>query len=402
MSQLKIKRGNFLFTSESVNEGHPDKICDQISDAILDSCLREDPYSKVACEVCAKKNYIFIFGEITTKAKVNYDKVTRDVLKHIGYDDESKGLDYKTAEIKVSIDEQSPDIAQCVHENRSPELIGAGDQGIMFGYATDETENYMPLTHHYATLLGKRLTEVRKLGILPYLGPDGKTQITIEYKNKGSCGGHLEPLRVHTVLISTQHAEDIKYEQLKADLMENVIKYVIPEKLLDNETLYYLNPSGKFVLGGPAADAGLTGRKIICDTYGGWGAHGGGAFSGKDASKVDRSAAYYLRFIAKSLVANKFCRRVLVQASYSIGIANPISLNVNSYGTVSSGYTDYDLEQIILRNFDLRPGFIIQELKLTEPVFSKTSAYGHFGREGDTFTWEKIKDLSHEKNVLKN
>ncbi|ANQ07541.1 S-adenosylmethionine synthase [Plasmodium coatneyi] len=402
MNHLKIKRGNFLFTSESVNEGHPDKVCDQISDAILDACLREDPESKVACEVCAKKNFIFILGEITTKARVDYDKVARDVLKHIGYDDESKGLDYKTADIKIYIDEQSPDIAQCVHENKKPELIGAGDQGIMFGYATDEAENYMPLTHHYATLLGKRLTEVRKLGILPYLGPDGKTQITIEYKNKGNFGGHMEPLRVHTILISTQHAENVKYEQLKSDLIENVVKYVIPEKMLDEETLYYLNPSGKFVLGGPAADAGLTGRKIICDTYGGWGAHGGGAFSGKDPSKVDRSAAYYLRYIAKSLVANKFCRRVLVQASYSIGIANPISLNVNSYGTASTGYTDYDLEQIILRNFDLRPGFIIEELKLKEPIFSNTSAYGHFGRSDNSFTWEKIKDLTHEKNVLKN
>lgn len=402
MNALKIKRGNFLFTSESVNEGHPDKICDQISDAILDACLNVDPESKVACEVCAKKNYIFILGEITTKAKVDYEQVARDVLKHIGYDNEEKGLDYKTAKIEIYVDEQSPDIAQCVHENKTAEAIGAGDQGIMFGYATDETENYMPLTHHYATLLGKRLTEVRKLGILPYLGPDGKTQITIEYKNKGNYGGYMEPLRVHTVLISTQHAEYIKHEQLKSDLMEHVVKYVIPPNFLDKDTCYYLNPSGKFVIGGPAADAGLTGRKIICDTYGGWGAHGGGAFSGKDSSKVDRSAAYYLRYIAKSLVANKFCRRVLVQASYSIGIADPISLNVNTYGTVSTGYTDYDLEQIILRNFNLRPGGIIEELKLKRPIYSSTSSYGHFGRADKSFTWEQIKDLKHEQNVLKN
>ncbi|VWU50564.1 S-adenosylmethionine synthetase, putative [Hepatocystis sp. ex Piliocolobus tephrosceles] len=402
MNSLKIKRGNFLFTSESVNEGHPDKICDQISDAILDACLSVDPESKVACEVCAKNNYIFILGEITTKAKVDYIQVARDVLKYIGYDNEAKGLDYKTAKIEIHIDEQSPDIAQCVHENKPLESIGAGDQGIMFGYATDETESFMPLTHYYATLLGKRLTEVRKLGILPYLGPDGKTQITIEYKNKGSYGGYMEPLRVHTVLISTQHLENVKHEQLQADLMEHVVKYVIPSKFLDKDTCYYLNPSGKFVIGGPLADAGLTGRKIICDTYGGWGAHGGGAFSGKDSSKVDRSAAYYLRYIAKSLVANKFCRRVLVQASYSIGIPDPISLNVNTYGTVSTGYTDYDLEQIILRNFNLRPGCIIEELKLKRPIFSKTSSYGHFGRDDKAFTWEQIKDLKHEQNVLKN
>lgn len=401
MKQIKVGRGNFLFTSESVNEGHPDKVCDQISDAILDACLKEDPNSRVACEVCTKKNFVLIFGEITTNANVNYEQVARDVLKHIGYDDEDKGLDYKTVKIMVSIEEQSPDIAQCVHENKSLDKLGAGDQGIMFGYATDESENYMPLSHHYATLLGKRLTEVRKLGILPYLRPDGKTQITIEYKNKPSCG-QMEPLRVHTVLISTQHADHIPYEKLQSDLMEHVVKQVIPEKLLDSQTIFYLNPSGKFVLGGPAADAGLTGRKIICDTYGGWGAHGGGAFSGKDASKVDRSAAYYLRYIAKSLVANHFCKRVLVQASYSIGISHPISLNVNSYGTVQKGYTDYDLEQIILRNFDLRPGIIIKELGLQQPIFSRSSVYGHFGRNGKDFPWEMIKDLSHEKNILEN
>lgn len=401
MEHLKIRRGNFLFTSESVNEGHPDKVCDQISDAILDACLKEDPFSKVACEVCTKNNFIVIFGEITSRANVNYDSVARDVLKYIGYDDISKGMDYKTVEIKVEIDQQSPDIAQCVHENKSLEALGAGDQGIMFGYATDESDNYMPLTHQYATQLGKRLTEVRKLGILPYLRPDGKTQITIEYKSDSGCG-HLEPLRVHTVLISTQHSDNIEYEQLKRDLMEHVIKFVIPEKLLDKDTIYYLNPSGKFVLGGPAADAGLTGRKIICDTYGGWGAHGGGAFSGKDSSKVDRSAAYYLRYVAKSLVANKLCRRVLVQASYSIGLCHPISLNVNTFGTAAKGFTDYDLEQIILRNFDLRPGCMIKELQLQSPIYLKTAVYGHFGREESSFAWEKIKSLAHERKVLKN
>lgn len=401
MESLKIRKGNFLFTSESVNEGHPDKICDQISDAILDACLREDPNSKVACEVCTKNNFIVIFGEITSRANVNYDEVARSVLKNIGYDDVQKGMDYKTVEIKLSIDEQSPDIAQCLQEDKSIESLGAGDQGIMFGYATDESENFMPLTHHYATQLGKRLTEVRKLGILPYLRPDGKTQVTIEYKSDADCG-HLQPLRVHTVLISTQHSDNIEYDQLKKDLMEHVIKFVIPEHLLDKDTIYYLNPSGKFVLGGPAADAGLTGRKIICDTYGGWGAHGGGAFSGKDPSKVDRSAAYYLRFVAKSLVANKLCKRVLVQASYSIGLCNPVSLNVNTFGTAAEGFTDYDLEQIIFRNFDLRPGCMIKELKLQNPIFLRTAVYGHFGRDEDYFLWEQTKSLEHERKILKN
>jgi len=392
------KKGNFLFTSESVNEGHPDKLCDQVSDAVLDACLAEDPDSKVACETCTKAGLVMIFGEITTKAKPNYEQVVRDAVKQIGYDDEKKGLDYRTMTVNVSLERQSPDIAQAVHVNKSLEDIGAGDQGHMFGYATDETPELMPLSHSLATSLGKRLTEVRKSGEMPYLGPDGKTQVTVEYKNEN---GAMVPQRVHTILISTQHSDDVTNEVLRKDLLEKVVKKVVPVQYVDSETVYHMNPSGRFVVGGPQGDAGLTGRKIIIDTYGGWGAHGGGAFSGKDTTKVDRSAAYAARWAAKSLVAGKFCRRVLVQVSYSIGISQPLSLFVDTYGTVSPGYTDEDLLDIVRNNFDFRPGCIQRDLQLKRPIFRKTAAYGHFGRSESEFTWEKVKDLSAFKNPAK-
>jgi S-adenosylmethionine synthetase len=392
MTQTDVKTGRtFLFTSESVNEGHPDKLCDQISDAVLDACVAEDPNSRVACETCAKTGMVMIFGEITTKAVVNYEKVIRETIKQIGYDDPAKGLDYKTVNVIVAIEEQSPDIAQSV-DATNIEDIGAGDQGIMFGYATDETETMMPLTHNLATSLGSRLTEVRKTGILGWVRPDGKTQVTVEYRNEN---GRAIPLRVHTVVISTQHSEDVTIDQIRADLMEHVIRPVIPAQYLDDRTIYHLNPSGRFVIGGPHGDAGLTGRKIIIDSYGGWGAHGGGAFSGKDTTKVDRSAAYAARWVAKSLVTAGLCHRVLVQLSYAIGVSHPLSIFADSYGTamVRSGKTDSELVEIIKNNFDLRPGCIIRDLRLRRPIMQKTASYGHFGRTDPDFTWETAKDL---------
>jgi S-adenosylmethionine synthetase len=376
-----------LFTSESVNEGHPDKLCDLVSDAVLDACLKDDPMSKVACETCTKTGMVMVFGEITTKAEVNYEQVVRDTLKNIGYDDAAKGIDYRSCNVIVAIEAQSPDIAQGVHIDRKLEDMGAGDQGHMFGYATDETPEMMPLTHVLATQLGARLTEVRKKGILKWVRPDGKTQVVVEYRKDG---GAMIPVRVHTIVISTQHNEDVTQAQIEADLKKEVISVVVPAKYIDENTIYHLNPSGRFVIGGPHGDGGLTGRKIIIDTYGGWGAHGGGAFSGKDPSKVDRSAAYAARWVAKSLVAGKHCRRCLVQLSYAIGVAKPLSVHVDSYGTGD----DDALLALVHKHFDLRPGCIIRDLKLARPIYSPTAAYGHFGREGEDFTWEHPRTLA--------
>jgi S-adenosylmethionine synthetase len=382
---------SFLFSSESVNEGHPDKICDQVSDAVLDAIIREDPVARVACETCTKTGMVMIFGEITTSASINYEQVIRETLKDIGYDDVAKGLDYRTCNVIVAIEEQSPDIAQSVDAGKI-EDTGAGDQGIMFGYASDETESLMPLTHFLATQLGAKLTEVRKNGTCPWVRPDGKTQITVEYKMQD---GRPIPQRIHTVVISTQHSEDVTNDQIQADLKEHVINKVCPAEYLDDKTIYHLNPSGRFVIGGPHGDAGLTGRKIIIDSYGGWGAHGGGAFSGKDVTKVDRSAAYAARWAAKSLVAAGLCHRVLVQLSYAIGVAYPLSVFVDTYGTSKrSGKTDAELTEIINKNFDFRPGGIIRDLQLRRPILKKTAAYGHFGREDPDFTWETPKTLA--------
>ena len=382
---------NILFSSESVNEGHPDKICDQISDAILDECLKQDPQSKVACETSTGSGFVIIFGEITTKAEVNYEQIARKTLKNIGFDSEDKGLDYKNCEIILKLNRQSPDIANGVHVNKKDEEIGAGDQGIMFGYATNETPELMPLSHSLATKLGKKLTEVRKSGLCPWIRPDGKTQVTIEYDNK-DFNGKMYPKRVHTILISTQHDSNICNKKITDDIIKYVVKSVIPQKYLDKNTIIHINPSGRFVIGGPEGDGGLTGRKIIIDTYGGWGAHGGGAFSGKDPTKVDRSAAYMGRWIAKSLVASKLADRALVQVAYAIGVPEPLSVNVNTYGTGKK--SDLELLEIINKNFDLRAGMIVKQLDLLKPKYLKTAAYGHFGREDVDFTWENAKDLT--------
>jgi len=391
-SKLICDANRILFTSESVSEGHPDKLCDQVSDAVLDACLAQDPNSRVACETATKTGMVMVLGEITTNAVIDYDKLIRKTIEQIGYDDGDKGLDYKSCSVLVAIAQQSADIAQSVvKDGKMDENIGAGDQGHMFGYATDETPEMMPMTHTLATKLMEALTVARKTGAIKWLRPDMKSQVTIEYEKDAACPGHLIPRRVHTVVISTQHDPSVSNEELRKVIREQIIDKVIPRNLVDDKTIYFINPSGRFVIGGPQGDAGVTGRKIIVDTYGGWGAHGGGAFSGKDPSKVDRSGAYAARWIAKSLVAAKLCKRCLVQVSYSIGIPEPLSLNVNTYGTGVK--PDEELVRIVLNNFDLRPGVLTRDLKLRRPIYQKTASLGHFGRSDPDFTWEQPKEL---------
>ena len=366
----------FYFTSESVTEGHPDKLCDYISDTILDEALKQDKYSRVAVETFASANQITIAGQITTNAKIDVEKIVRDRIKEIGYDNAELDIDYKTCKIDINITKQSSDIAQGV------DIGGARDKGIMFGFASDETEEYMPFAISMAHKLSKRLTEVRKMGILPYLRPDGKTQVTVEYE-----GNQVK--RIDTILISTQHNEDVDIDALKTDIKDKVINAVIPQKYLDENTKYYINPTGRFVIGGPLGDTGLTGRKIIVDTYGGYARHGGGAFSGKDATKVDRSAAYMLRHIAKNIVANGYAKKCELQVAYAIGVEQPMSIFVDTFGT--NTIPEDKIKEIVTKNFDLTPKGIIEYLGLREPIFTKTTNYGHFGKP--ELPWEKIIDL---------
>ena len=379
-----------LFTSESVTEGHPDKICDQISDAILDELLKQDPLSRVACETTVTTGLVLVAGEISTNAYVDIPKVVRETIREIGYDRAKYGFDCDTCGVLTAIDEQSSDIAMGVDEsleNRTGEqgedeieAIGAGDQGIMFGFACNETEELMPLPISLAHKLSRKLTEVRKNGTLDFLRPDGKTQVTVEYEGN-------TPLRVHTILISTQHSEYVETETIRENLIEKVIKEVIPSNLLDEETKIYINPTGRFVIGGPQGDTGLTGRKIIIDTYGGYSRHGGGAFSGKDATKVDRSAAYAARYVAKNIVAAGLADKCEIELAYAIGVARPLSIFVDTFGT--GKVSDEVLVELINKHFDLRPGAIIRDLELRKPIFKNTAAYGHFGRNDLDVAWEK-------------
>ena len=383
---------NYIFTSESVTEGHPDKVCDMISDAILDACMEQDPMSRVACETTACTGFVLICGEITTKAKVDYEKIARDTIREIGYTDPSMEFDDETSTVLVRLDEQSADIAMGVdkaleaRENKMTEeqieATGAGDQGMMFGYASNETESYMPYPIYLAHKLSKRLTEVRKNGTLPYLRPDGKTQVSVEYDENG------KPCRLEAVVLSTQHTEDVSQEQIHEDIRKYIFDEIIPAEMIDENTKLFINPTGRFVIGGPTGDAGLTGRKIIVDTYGGMARHGGGAFSGKDCTKVDRSAAYAARYVAKNLVAAGYADRLEIQLSYAIGVAEPTSILVDTFGT--GHVSDRKIEEVVRAHFDLRPAGIIKMLDLRRPIYKQTASYGHFGRLDLDLPWERL------------
>lgn len=388
-----------LFTSESVTEGHPDKICDQISDAILDSILERDPYGRVACETAVTTGMVMVMGEISTNCYVDIPKLVRGVVTDIGYTRAKYGFDAETCAVLTSIDEQSSDIAMGVNEalesregqKDNVEAVGAGDQGIMFGFASNETPEYMPLPISMAHQLSRRLTELRKNGTLPYLRPDGKTQVTVEYEDD-------KPVRIDTVVVSTQHDPEITQEQIRKDIMEHVVKYIIPNEWLDANTKYFINPTGRFVIGGPNGDTGLTGRKIIVDTYGGYGRHGGGAFSGKDPTKVDRSGAYAARWVAKNLVAAGVADKIEIGLAYAIGVAHPVSLLVNTFGT--GKIEDDKIVDIVNSVFDLRPGAIIRDLDLRRPLYRQVAAYGHFGRNDLDLPWENLNKVEQIKKYL--
>ncbi|PKO06346.1 MAG: methionine adenosyltransferase [Chloroflexi bacterium HGW-Chloroflexi-3] len=400
MNTTFMNSPKYLFTSESVTEGHPDKICDQISDAVVDACLTDDPRSRVACEVATKTGFVMLLGEITTNTFVDFDKLVRKVVTEIGYDDSRKGFDGNTCAVQAAIAQQSGDIAMGVDKaleaktgevtDEEIEQIGAGDQGMMFGFACNETDVLMPMPIYLAHKLTRRLSEVRKNGTLPWLRPDGKSQVTVEY--------HLgRPARVDTVLISTQHAPDISQEEIRAAIIEHVIDPVIPAELLNGKVNTYVNPTGRFVIGGPMGDAGVTGRKIIVDTYGGMGRHGGGAFSGKDPTKVDRSAAYAARWVAKNVVAAGLAERCEIQVAYAIGVAHPLSINVETFGT--GVIPDDDIAKAIEEVFDLRPGAIIRDLDLRKPIYQQIAAYGHFGRDDLDLTWERTNKVAELKEA---
>ena len=392
----------YIFTSESVTEGHPDKICDAVSDAILDACMAEDPMSRVACETAMCTGFALVTGEITTKAVIDYQKIVRDTIREIGYDDSSKGFDADTCAVFVAMDQQSPDIAMGVDKalearessmtDEQIEAIGAGDQGMMFGYATNETPEYMPYSINLAHKLTRKLTEVRKNGTLAYLRADGKSQVSVEYDENN------KPVRLEAIVISTQHDEKVTQEQIHEDIRKYVIDAVVDPAMVDGNTKIYINPTGRFVIGGPHGDAGLTGRKIIVDTYGGVGRHGGGAFSGKDCTKVDRSAAYAARYVAKNLVAAGYADRMEIQLSYAIGVAQPTSINVSTFGT--GKVSEEKSVEVIRKHFDLRPAGIIKMLDLRRPIYKQTAAYGHFGRTDVDLPWEKLDKVDELKAEL--